>query len=164
MRYSLTDIKGMLLINKHRLDDELEVQAEVAGHISEALASANSRMSACKEELDQVAAKVLLELRSGGEKLTAGEVTAEVEVDPTRVSKLREYLAAKKEAEQWSGAHDAWKQRGFALKGLGDLYVAQYFVVDSAGKDNGYSADRAVLSQSRRESSSRPTRRRLERD
>ena len=151
MSLTLDQVSNMMRVNKHRLDDELEIHPDIAHKISEALATANAKAGGLKEELTQLESNLLISIRRGGEKLTAGEVTAEIETDPKRVSKMREYLSAKKDAERWTGAHDAWKQRGYALKGLGDLYVAQYFTVDSAGKDGGYAGDRKRLAEARKE-------------
>ena len=53
--------------------------------------------------------------------------------DPGRAAAWQELQSRRDELEQWRGLHEAWKARGFSIKELVALYVAQYFTVDSRG-------------------------------
>jgi hypothetical protein len=50
MALTLTQLTNMLRISKHRLDDELELQAQVQFDISESLGIANAKQSRLENE------------------------------------------------------------------------------------------------------------------
>jgi len=136
MSFELAHIKNMLRINKHRLDEELEIQAQIQFDISDSLATANARQSALKEELERSDAELLLDLRKSDVKRTVAELQAEILVDGEHLKRLREFQTAHKNYELWDGLYDSWKQRGFALKSLADLSMSNYFSVDTTYENN----------------------------
>ena len=149
MPFTQNQIIPMLKINKHRLDDELELQPQISHDISDSVAAANARLASLKESLSTYEAELLLDIKAGPEKLSAPEVAAMVETDQERKLRMSKFMAAKKEYESWVGLLEAWKQRGFALKTLADLYLAGYYVVTGGGHTQEYSSNRAALSEAR---------------
>jgi hypothetical protein len=130
--------RNMLRINKHRLDDELEVQSQVLDDISSKLTVLNSRTLEANDQLKLVEARLFRELKDDNEKMTDKNADALVKQDPDRKRAWQAAQAARAEHEDWSGLYDAWKARGFALRELCGLYVAQYFTIDSftGGRDD----------------------------
>jgi len=144
--------RNMLRVNKHRLDDELEVQSQVMDDISSRLTILNSRTLEANDALKLVEARLFRELKDDSEKLTDKAADALVKQDPERKRAWQAAQAARAEHEDWSGLYDAWKARGFALRELCGLYVAQYFTIDSftSGRDDR-SAHRGGEAQARAE-------------
>jgi hypothetical protein len=136
MSVTLNELRGMLKINKHCLDDELEVQAHVQFEISEAVAITNMEQTEAKNYLEKYDAELLLDIRKENSKRTAAEVQAEIDTDGEHLKFLRTYNQSHHEYELWFGMHEAWKQRGFALKSLADLSMSNYFAVDTAYEKN----------------------------
>lgn len=130
-----TDFVKMLHVNKHRLDDELEVQADILHQIAEQLAKAGSKEIEAKEELAQYEASLFLELtkKDSTSKMTRDQADATIKTDLGRQRLWSAYQKDRHEHELWQGLYDAWKARGFDLKVLGQLYADDYFAIDSAG-------------------------------
>lgn len=129
----LDDYRRLLPINKHNLDQELEVQGEMLYHISEGRTIANSQMLEAKNSLARIEAGISSEARSRASKITVGELDGIVQMNRDRQASWEAYQEARAIFEQWDGLYESWKQRGFALKTLADLYIGNYFVIDSAG-------------------------------
>lgn len=127
MAYDLNQLRNQLRINRHRLDEELELQPYVAEQISREVATLNSRQLEAKEELARVEARLYLNLRDGADKITANEIDAKVKRDRDRIQANGSYQALRHEYEVWLGMQDAWRQRGFAIKNLCELFCADYF-------------------------------------
>lgn len=123
--------RAMLPVHKHRLDDELEIQAQFMEQISTETIRYNARMLERKLDLDKLEGRLMTELKEDEPKLTAAEVTAKIKRDPDRVKAWEIYLAALSEHLRWEGLRDAWKQKGFSIKTLADLYASQYFQLSS---------------------------------
>jgi hypothetical protein len=128
---TLNELKGMLKINKHYLDDELEVQAHVHFQISEKLSSVIGTQQRLESEMEEYDAKLLLSMRKSDVKRTVAELQAEILVSGDHQSWLDDLHIARHEVSEWQGMYEAWKQRGFALKSLADLAMSNYYNVDS---------------------------------
>lgn len=127
----LNSFEGMLRINKHRLDEELELQAEIQWRISEEMNSAGAKVAELKDRLGQVeaeAAKALLEQFPG---LGDAKIKDQVRASPMRIRASAAYNSAKTIHERWISMHSAWVSRGFSLKSLCDLHHSDYFAVSS---------------------------------
>ena len=160
MAYNRQQIESMLQIDKHRLDDCLEQQAQITYEISGLLSTANTRMVWCKEDLDKIEAELYLELRhQEGSKCTENEIRAEQQTDKKRVASYAVYQDAKREYEKLMGLMESWKARGFALTTLANLAMANYYATDSVGKDKGYTSARQTLATARQQSEDKPRRR-----
>ncbi len=127
----INDFERMLPIDKHRLDEELEVQAEVQWRIAERLAKSNADRDDLKDVYERVRAEVAEDVLLHTPGLAAAKVDAKVIVTPRRIRGWEDYLESKKVSERWYVLHEAWRARGFALKSLCDLSASNYFAVDS---------------------------------
>lgn len=131
MKLTLDELRGMLKIDKHKLDDELEVQAHVHFQITEELSYQSHQKQSLKEELEMYDAGLLIDLRKSNVKKTVSELQAEIAVDSGHRATIRDLFLVNKNHELWEGMLEAWKQRGFALKSLADLAMSNYYNVDS---------------------------------
>ena len=130
---AVDDYRDLIPIKKHQLDQELEVQADLMLRISDAKVRAASRMHAAKDDLSTVEARVYMRIREGGVKYTADETSSRVQQDDRRYAAWKEFQAARQDYDRWEGLFEAWKQRGFALKVLADLFLGSYYTTISVG-------------------------------
>jgi hypothetical protein len=129
---TIQQYRSMLVLNKHRLDDELEAQADVQERISREVVLLNSAMLAAKDKLARVEGRLGEELREDEPKLTVELRAAKVARDPARIASWEAYQSARAQHEEWSNLLEAWRQRGYSIKTLADLYGSQYFSLRSA--------------------------------
>ena len=61
----LQQIRGLLRIVKHRLDDELEIHAELQDRIGQEVASLSAVAAAAKTALEAAEADAVIKLRNG---------------------------------------------------------------------------------------------------
>lgn len=153
----LQDFRTQLRINKHRLDDELEVQSELQEQIASILAEKEARMLELKDELGKVEARLIEDFREGSTKDLA---EAKAKRHPDRAKAWERYQVAMRAHADWVHMLDAWKARGRDMHTLGKLFGDSYFsltsISGSRGRDRGrdsYEATRASLAERR------PTRR-----
>lgn len=176
---TLKDYRSMLRINRHRLDDELEIQAEVMDRISQEVNRLNSQMLSAKEELLRVEARLMTEIAEDApSKMTVAQMEAAVRRHKDRRDAWVQYDIARYSFDEWEALRDAWKQRGFSIKTLADLYTSHYFTIsdhqvrDRSDRDHDrisrhqkeHSDRRAAMNEVRREKteeSSAPRRRTL---
>lgn len=128
---TLEQYRTMLYVNKHRLDDELEIQGDIMDRISTEVVIRNTRMIEAKDDLAKTEGRIAEELRDGDVKLTVGMLDAKVKRDPDRARAWQKYQAARADHEAWGCLLDAWKQKGFSIKTLADLYAANYFTLNA---------------------------------
>lgn len=123
--------RKMLAVNKHRLDDELEIQPDVMMRIASEVTTRNGRQLEAKDDLARIEAELAEELREDEPKLTVAGIDGKVRRHRSRLDAWRKYQAARTDYEDWAAMLEAWRQRGYTLKTLADLYSAQYFSTDS---------------------------------
>jgi len=123
--------RAMLPTWKHRLDDELEVQAQFMEQIASEVTTRNSRAIEAKDELARVEARLTEDYRDDDPKVTVGALAAKINRDPERIRAWQTYQAARSEHERWAGLLEAWRNKGYSIKTLADLYSAQYFSLTS---------------------------------
>lgn len=123
----------MLRVDKHALDDALETQAVIQEEISEHLSRASTRVQAAKDDLARCEARLFSEIKEDFPKMSVEVAKAEVQVVPERITAWKLHQTLREEHEQWLGLHDAWKGRGYSMSKLTDLYLGQYFSINSAG-------------------------------
>ena len=143
----IEDIKtyrNMLRVNKHRLDDELEIQAECMERISALTAKANSLMLEAKEALAVIEGKLTQELAEDNPKWKVAEVAGAVKRDRDYKAAWQSYQLARQAHEEWEGLLKAWAQRGRDIKALGDLYASQYWQLDSLRRNTNESPREVV--------------------
>lgn len=127
----LDTYRRMLRVNKHRLDEELETQAEIMDRISDRISALSARASEAENDLKLTEARLFRDFKSDDEKLTDKAADSAVKRHQERISAFRRSISASQELAQWYGLHEAWKARGFSINKLCDLYAAQYFTKDS---------------------------------
>lgn len=127
----LDQYRKMLQVNKNRLDDELEIQPDFMMRISSQVVTLNSRMIEHKDNLAQLEGRIAEEVKEGDPKLSLPVIDAKVKRDVNRIRSWQKLQACRAELEEWQGLLEAWKQKGYSIKTLADLYAAQYFSVDS---------------------------------
>lgn len=127
----LETFRRLLRVNKHRLDDELETQAEVMDRISDQISALAARSSEADNDLKLTEARLFRGFKNDDEKLTDKAAESAVKRDSERIKAFRAAVSASQELAQWNGLHEAWKARGYSINKLCDLYVAQYFTKDS---------------------------------
>lgn len=127
MKLTIDQIQAMLTVDKHRLDEALVVQADVMFRISDNITDYAEQVAQLSDDLKQVEAAAFLEAKDQGQSDKLAEKTAKSH--PGRVKIGDQLAAAKRQHSRWSGLHEAWKARGYAIRELAALYAAQYFVV-----------------------------------
>jgi len=154
---TLDDYRRRLRIEKHQLDDELELQAELLHSISEHVVSAKSRALHAKDHLERTEGDIYSDAKQDNPKATVPELQGITLRDPDRIKAFDLYQRARESQESWEGLHEAWRSRGFALRALVDLRLASYYTSDSSAADG-----RKALNQARQaaqQHSSTPRRR-----
>jgi len=156
------EVRNMLRVNKHRLDDELEIQPEIMQRIADRVVLMNSRMLECKDDLARVESRLTEDIKEDEPRLTVGQLDAKVKRHADRTRAWQKFQAARAEYEEWTSLLESWRQKGYSLKTLSELYAAQYFsvnYVDGARRvDTG--ASRAALREASTQASA-TTRRRV---
>lgn len=122
----LRGFRSRLRINKHRLDDELEVQAECQERIASRVTALEARALELKEELAKVEARLTEDFHSE-ERGTKDAREAKVRRHPERVKAWERHQEALQAASQWAGLLDAWKAKGKDLQALARLFGDSYF-------------------------------------
>ena len=131
MTLAYDQYRAMLPTNKHRLDDELEMQAQVMEDISSEVVKQNQRVQTTKLSLDQIEARLAANIRDDEARITAAQVEGKVKRDPEWIKARQLYVSAVADHGQWLGLLEAWRQKGYSIKTLADLYAAQYFTISS---------------------------------
>ena len=131
---NLQQYRNAVRINKHRLDDELEIQAQFLEDIGRWVALLDAKAAEAKEELERAEARIFVDLRNrSADKMTAPEISARVTTAPERIKAAQLHAQAVHELAEWKSLYEAWRGRGYALKTLADLHGQQYFSITSTG-------------------------------
>ncbi len=152
MRNDLETFRGMLAVRKNHLDDELEIQAEVMDRINQQVVAANSRMLNVKDELARLEARIGDDVKEDEPKASLAAIDGKVKRNRERLDLWARLQDARATLEEWQGLHDCWKQKGFSIKTLADLYGASYFTISSTSssprqreRDAGHDGRRADM-------------------
>lgn len=157
------EFRQRLRIDKGSLDDELEVQAQVLDRIGREVARLERAEAEAKDTLAATEARLAAEYKDDEQKRTVSELAGLVQRDRERVRDFQKLQDAKQAHGEWKSLYDAWKARGFAIKELAQLFVAQYFSLSDSVQGRGRTEEhiesmRAAMQSAR---ASMPTRRRL---
>ena len=147
---TLNQIEAMLKIDKHRLDDELEKQSQILYNITESLAERTYAYNMAKDELEKHEAEMFIRCKDRNSKSTRDEILAEIALDDDRIELFAKLCVQERLVQKWQGMQDSWKQRGFALKALADLAIANYYSVDTTYENN-----RKIIADSKQTTPSR---------
>lgn len=130
MAADLKTYRNMLRVNKHRLDDEFEVHAQVMDDICEMLTKAEGREEHTKNELKLIEARLFQEFKDGADtKVTDKEADAQVMRSRERKNAWEAAQTAATERKEWDRLLQTWKAKETALRGLAGLFTSQYFVL-----------------------------------
>lgn len=127
----LNTFRTMLRVNKHRLDDELEIQSDVMDRIGRVLARITARATELKDNRDRIKARIILEHKDSGDRVTDKEAESRVMRDREYLAAAQAYQVELEQADEWQKLYEAWKARGFDVGRLCDLYIAQYFTQET---------------------------------
>ncbi len=131
------DYQRALAISKHNLDSELEVQAVYQEQIADELTHADHQCAKAKQTLAQVEGRLTLDHKLDDPKANKEIVEARVIREAEYRNALSEYQDKVQEQSRWHRLLESWRQRGFSLKTLADLYSSQYFAIDSTQRSSG---------------------------
>lgn len=147
--------RNLLYIQKHRLDEELEIQAELFYHVSHKLATVNAALVQAKDALARIEAAAYVRIGKEDEKLSDTKIRMRVVDDPDYQAALSSLGLCKSESEVWVGIQEAFRQRGYMLRELCDLYLSNYYTTTSHAGDSrkraevDHTAARAALTEQR---------------
>lgn len=164
----LQEFSALLPIRKHELDYELERHPSILFDVGSQMAAANARLAQAKDDLDVIESELADDIREGDPKLGSAKIMVKVNAHPRRTKSAREVMSAKREAEEWSYLYESFKARGFALKSMCDLFIANYFAPDSNTPRpelarRTYENDRDTIANARRGVSETPAQQRRRR-
>lgn len=152
MPVDIAEFRKYLLIDKKRLDDAVTQQPSLFFEISEALAEAIAARDLAKEQLANVDADldkdIRLQLETAGKRATETIVASMVQADPEHQNSFNTYVDVKKKADILMALKDAFQQRGYMLRDLCQLYVANYFEDDSIKANSN--TDRVAYEEKRK--------------
>jgi len=154
MGNDLETFRRMLATRKNNLDDELEIQAEVMDRITQQMVKHNTAMLSAKDELARIEARLSDEIKEDEPKLSLSAIDGKVKRNRERLAIWQEFQDARARHEEWQGLHESWKQKGFSIKTLADLYSASYFTINATTstprhreRDAGHDGRRAAMRQ-----------------
>lgn len=124
---SADEIRSRLVVDKSRLDDEWELHSQIAEQISRRVAQLEREAAEAHDDLKRCEAGLVLDFKREEVKQTASEVEARVVRDNRRREALKVDLAFAEQLAAWKGLQAAWRDKGFAMRGLADLYLGSYY-------------------------------------
>lgn len=122
----INQIRNMLRINRHRVDEELELQPEIAEKIGRECARLSAKVTTLADELKRVEGRRYLELREQGEKMTEKEIDHTVRRDRDRMAAFEKHSHAVHDLAEWESLRDAWTQRSYALSKIAELWSSEF--------------------------------------
>lgn len=127
----LEELRSLLEIDKHSLDDEIVRQPQTFFKISEASVKATAHRDFCKEEIKRVDADLAAahrrKIEKSGARATDSAVSSAVAADPKHQKAVDRYIKANQRAELLNALREAFSQRSYMLRDLSTLFVANYF-------------------------------------
>lgn len=162
---TIEELRLHLKIDKHKLDDALETQAEIFHKISEHTALAIAEKDASKYDLDNLISATYLNIRkeaiSKSRKIT--EVLLQNELEQVKeVQEAKEvYLEAKANTDEWLAFKESFSQRGYMLRDLATLWVAGYYAETAIKRSPAVDAVQQIDKRSQMAENRKPLRRKL---
>lgn len=133
------EIFGLLRIEKHELDVELQQQPEILALAGLRLATLGELRDFFKLKTEAVYGRLSLNLRADhmlqGKKFTESSIESSIITTKEYEVVLSKYNEIKAAYEKWSVLKEAISQRNFMLKALCDLYLANYYTNQSVTAD-----------------------------
>jgi hypothetical protein len=134
IKSTLTQMEEALRIDPHALETVSARHPELLYAAAKQVAALTSLRDAAKRNLEEVEANVQLSVRqqaaNADAKITEKSVEACVALD-TRVQEAKSKLFdGKRELDQWVALKEAFATRGYAIRDLVELHVANYYGSD----------------------------------
>ncbi len=131
MTFNIDEFRKYLKIDKQALDDEVMQQPSLFYQVSEAFAEAGAERDALKEQLAVIDAQLDGKLRKTNEKGTEALIKNQIQAHPDHQQAFTQWLEAKEYADKLGALKDAFRDRSYMLRELGNLLVANYFDASS---------------------------------
>lgn len=156
---NIDEFRKYLEIDRSSLDDEVRRHASLLFKVSEAMVEAIAKRDYFKEHLASMDAKIDQELRADfedkGDKYTESQIKSLILTDKERCGVNAKLLEAKAEADKLIALKDAFHQRGYMIRDLCSLYVANFYEDSSVREtsktsDAVYTRRRARLAEGRK--------------
>jgi hypothetical protein len=144
----MRELESELAIDKNDLDTAWMRLPQLFYTVSSECVTANTERDRAKATVDEVYARLDKKLRQEAEE----EVEAQRAADPKSKAKVTEgrisqmiadsaemqevkaeYLSLKELADRWAALKESYQQKSYALRGLDELYAANYFTRDGGG-------------------------------
>lgn len=130
-----------LEIDKNHLDDALLKQPQLLARAGEIHAEVVSLRDGLKDQLEVESAKAQIDVRERAtKKQNEGEIKARSILYKSRMRASKQYIQACGEAERWDSLQKSFRDRGFVLSTLSELWQSGYFS-NSHSKASKYSAE-----------------------
>ena len=123
--------RALLPVDKYALDSALETHSQLQDEIGRALSAADASAARAKNELKAVEARLFLDIKSNGERVSNEVANSEVQVHRERERAHEDFLRCQQQAAEWGKLYESWQQRGWSIKALGELYSSEYFHLTS---------------------------------
>lgn len=149
----LERIRGELQFDKNQLDKVLERQGKDFMDVADAVAMAVSRRDAAKDELKEIEAEILLNVREASKKdvgadgkakkaPTVDEMNAEVFLHPDVKSARNRLRDHEETLKRYEALAESFRQRSYAIKEFVTLEVEARGKADSYGPRGQYADSR----------------------
>lgn len=131
---SLAELEGYLAIDQHDLENVCRAHPELFYRVSKELVLAESRRDQLRQHCKEVDAEVEVQIRTDLErreaKLTDKGVEALRRISGRVKQKNEELLNAELDMSRWSALKEAFSTRGYMIRDLIQLYLANYYGSD----------------------------------
>lgn len=128
---TIEELEQGLNINRNALEVAAEQQPDLFYRVSKALEMSISERDAAEQDIKNKEARVDQEIRkkyaNSEVKTTEAQIKAEVRLHKTVQAAEEEYLRLREECGLLAALKDAYKQRGYAINNLVELYLGNYY-------------------------------------
>lgn len=151
----IEEFRNYLEIDKNSLDDEVVQHPSLFFRVSEAYVEAAAVRDIAKEELATVDAELDRQIRENfeGEKITEATIKNQIQTHKAHKAAMDAYLTAKHNADLLGVLKEAFSVKGYMVRDLCSLAVANYFESTSIRSEQTdqtvYKANRARLAEAR---------------
>jgi hypothetical protein len=128
------EIRRRLDVDKHNLDEENVRQPQLILEITRELTFANDERDLRKRELERCYSKLHEFFRDTGQRKPGEDTITQMIRQKNEYQEAQEELAAAiRSVALWEGLLEAARAKGWTLRALGELYLAQYYARESQG-------------------------------
>lgn len=146
---TIQEAKSLLKIDKNDLDEECIKHSDIYLEVGQMCAEAISRRDEKKELKEEAWAKEFIGIKSNT-KVSDQQAKSMADYSDNYKEALREFLDAKKEAEEWIVIKEAWTARAAMLKYLCELYISGFYGVNVKVKSDKYEEIKEKINKERK--------------